>query len=80
MNRELENVRTGVVDAIDLLAPKGRIGIISFHSLEDRIVKETFKNSPFLRVVTKKPVRPGRPEILGNPSARSAKFRVAEKV
>jgi 16S rRNA (cytosine1402-N4)-methyltransferase len=80
VNQELENIRAGVNDAIALLAPKGRIGVISFHSLEDRIIKETFKTSPLLRIVTKKPIRPGRPEILANPSARSAKFRVAEKV
>ncbi len=80
VNQELVNIRTGLGDAIALLAPKGRVGVISFHSLEDRIIKEMFKSSPFLRIVTKKPIRPGRPEILGNPSARSAKFRVAEKV
>ncbi|MBA4416442.1 MAG: 16S rRNA (cytosine(1402)-N(4))-methyltransferase [Syntrophus sp. (in: bacteria)] len=80
VNQELENIKTGVKDAITLLAPKGRIGVISFHSLEDRIIKETFKGSDSLALVTKKPIRPERPEILENPSARSAKFRVAEKL
>jgi len=80
VNQELESIRTGVNDAIAMLAQKGRIGVISFHSLEDRIIKETFRNSPVLSIVTKKPIRPGRPEVLSNPSARSAKFRVAEKL
>ena len=80
VNQELENIRAGVNDAIAMLAQKGRIGVISFHSLEDRIIKETFRNSPELRIITKKPVRPGRPEVISNPSARSAKLRVAEKL
>ncbi len=79
VNGELQNLRTGLCAAIAMVAPQGRIGVISFHSLEDRIVKETFRDSPFLNVVTKKPIRPGRPEIVANPRARSAKFRVAEK-
>ena len=80
VNQELDSIRTGVNDAIALLAQKGRIGVISFHSLEDRIIKETFRNSSALSIVTKKPIRPGRPEVLSNPSSRSAKFRVAEKL
>ncbi|MDR2019117.1 MAG: 16S rRNA (cytosine(1402)-N(4))-methyltransferase RsmH [Syntrophobacterales bacterium] len=80
VNQELNNMRSGLSDAIAMLAPKGRIGVISFHSLEDRIVKETFRGSPLLRLVTKKPIRPERPEVLLNPRARSAKLRVAEKL
>ncbi|OPY65644.1 MAG: Ribosomal RNA small subunit methyltransferase H [Syntrophorhabdus sp. PtaU1.Bin002] len=79
VNGELDNVRSGLADAIDMVRPTGRIGVISFHSLEDRIVKEMFRMSPVLSIITKKPIRPGRPEILTNPRARSAKFRVAEK-
>ena len=79
VNQELDNIKIGVNDAIDMLAPTGRIGVISFHSLEDRIIKETFRSSPLLGVVTKKPIRPERPEVLSNPRSRSAKFRVAEK-
>lgn len=79
VNGELDNVRSGLADAIDMVRPTGRIGVISFHSLEDRIVKEMFRTSPVLSIITKKPIRPGRPEILTNPRARSAKFRVAEK-
>ncbi len=78
-NRELENVKTGVESAIEMLNTKGRIGVITFHSLEDRIVKETFRNSQVLKVLTKKPLRPGREEMLANPRSRSAKLRIAEK-
>jgi 16S rRNA (cytosine1402-N4)-methyltransferase len=80
VNQELDNIRTGVADAITLLAPGGRIGVISFHSLEDRIIKEMFKSSPLLKLLAKKPIRPLRPEVLSNPRARSAKFRLAEKL
>ena len=62
-----------------MLNPKGRIGVISFHSLEDRMMKETFRNSPALTVLTKKPIRPERTEALANPRSRSAKLRIAEK-
>jgi 16S rRNA (cytosine1402-N4)-methyltransferase len=79
VNGELENVRAGIGDAIDLLSPKGRIGVISFHSLEDRIAKNILKNSPLLKVLTKKTIRPDRAEIKENPRARSAKLRIAEK-
>ncbi len=80
VNRELENLEAGLSAAIDLLAPGGRIGVISFHSLEDRIVKSTFRSTPSLSVITKRPIRPGRTEIVRNPRSRSAKFRVAEKI
>ena len=78
-NHELDNLKTGLGSAIEMLNPKGRIGVITFHSLEDRIVKETFKNSPALGVLTKKPIRPERKEALANPRSRSAKLRIAEK-
>lgn len=78
-NHELENLKTGVESAIEMLNPKGRIGVISFHSLEDRMMKETFRNSPVLTVLTKKPIRPERTEAITNPRSRSAKLRIAEK-
>lgn len=80
VNGELKNIDKGVDEAIDILAPEGRIGVISFHSLEDRIIKNKFKNSPLLMTITKKPYRPEREEIRENPSARSAKLRIAEKI
>ncbi len=79
VNRETKNLRTGVNDAIDMLNGNGRIGVISFHSLEDRAIKEIFKTSTAVNAVTKKPIRPERGEIRSNPSSRSAKLRVAEK-
>jgi len=80
VNQELRNLEAGLVAAIGLLAPGGRVGVISFHSLEDRMVKTMFKAAPNLTLLTKKPIRPGRPEILRNPRSRSAKLRIAEKV
>lgn len=80
VNNELHNIEAGINDAIDMLLPGGRIGVISFHSLEDRIVKNTFKNSAVLRIHTKKPIVPDMVEIHNNPRARSAKLRIAEKI
>ena len=79
VNSELKNLTTGITDAADVLAPQGRIGVISFHSLEDRIVKNIFKTSALLTTITKKPVKAGRSEMKQNPSSRSAKLRVAER-
>jgi 16S rRNA (cytosine1402-N4)-methyltransferase len=79
VNQELKSLETGLTAAIDLLAPRGRVGVISFHSLEDRMVKTIFKTAPELTVLTKKPIRPSRPEIVRNPRSRSAKLRIAEK-
>jgi 16S rRNA (cytosine1402-N4)-methyltransferase len=80
VNQELKNLETGLKAAIDLVAPRGRVGVISFHSLEDRMVKTMFKAAPELTILTKKPIRPGRPEIVRNPRSRSAKLRIAEKI
>jgi 16S rRNA (cytosine1402-N4)-methyltransferase len=79
VNQELRNLETGLYAAIELLAPSGRVGVISFHSLEDRIAKRILKAAPGMTVVTKKPIRPGRVEITRNPRSRSAKLRIAEK-
>jgi len=79
VNSELKNLEKAITCAMELLTQKGRIGIISFHSLEDRIVKNMFKNSPALMVLTKKPIRPSMNETRENVSARSAKLRIAEK-
>ncbi|MCX5812756.1 MAG: 16S rRNA (cytosine(1402)-N(4))-methyltransferase RsmH [Proteobacteria bacterium] len=79
VNDELKSLQKGIEGAIDMLSPKGRIGVISFHSLEDRITKFAFRDSPALDVITKKPIRPEKIETKENPSSRSAKLRIAEK-
>ncbi len=80
VNNELENVKRLLEQSVDLLKKGGRIVVISFHSLEDRIVKNFFRSSEKLRVITKKPVVPSEEEIRRNPRARSAKLRVAERI
>ncbi len=81
VNQELENLKKAIPQAVELLKPKGRIIVISFHSLEDRIVKNFFlDNQDKLKIITKKPVRPSEEEIEINIRARSAKMRVAEKI
>ncbi len=83
VNQELDNLKVALTDAIDLLNPGGRIVVISYHSLEDRIVKHTLRNSAKegkLTVLTKKPICPQEAEISSNPRARSAKLRVGERL
>ncbi len=80
INNELKNIYDGVNNAIDILAPNGKIITICYHSLEDRIVKNIFKTRKDIKVLTKKPLTPQTEEILLNRSARSAKLRVAQKV
>ena len=78
VNRELNNLQEILEDGPGLLKPGGRFCIISFHSLEDRMVKRSFLGNPKLRVLTKKPVVPGEQERRENPRSSSAKLRVAE--
>lgn len=93
VNRELDTIAEGVSKAIHMLSQGGKIGVISFHSLEDRIVKNIFKDAsarpkkgdkaaplPFLKLLTKKPIAPTLQEIRLNPRSRSAKLRFAEKI
>ncbi len=80
VNRELEVLEKVLPQIVDVLAVGGRIALISFHSLEDRIVKNYFRSCPQLRVLTKHPIQATREEELANPRSRSAKLRVAEKV
>jgi 16S rRNA (cytosine1402-N4)-methyltransferase len=98
VNDELSALEEGLASAVKLLRPGGRIGVISFHSLEDRIVKNFFrentkrcicppeklkcdcKHSPLLKIITKKPIKPGKEEIEKNPRSRSALLRIAEKL
>ena len=97
VNRELEALHAVLEDATALLVPGGRMVVISYHSLEDRIVKVHFRGpagadheewrvpvpaprpAPLLRVLTRKPVRPGVEECERNPRARSARLRIAER-
>src|SRR6185437_12297441 len=77
VNDELDALRDGLHAAIRRLRTAGRIVVISFHSLEDRIVKQTLRGDDRLETLTKKPLVPGDREIAGNPRARSAKLRAA---
>jgi len=79
VNDELGSLSDGMDAAVDLLARGGRIGIITFHSLEDRMVKQRFRGDAALTVLTRKAIRPGIDETRNNPRSRSAKLRVAEK-
>lgn len=79
VNRELESLEISLPQAVEILKPGGRLAIISYHSLEDRIVKNFLKQNEKLRVITKKPVRPERLETVANPASRSAKLRGAVK-
>jgi 16S rRNA (cytosine1402-N4)-methyltransferase len=82
VNDEFAALKEGLAAAIDLLTPGGRVAVISFHSLEDRIVKQAFRAAEDADVgtrITKKPMAPSRAEQVSNPRARSAKLRIFEK-
>lgn len=80
VNDELETLKRALDGARSIVKERGRIAVITFHSLEDRIVKRAFRDASDLRLVTKKPLIPTEDEINQNPRARSAKLRVAEKI
>jgi 16S rRNA (cytosine1402-N4)-methyltransferase len=97
VNEELEELAEALPAAVDMLRPEGRIAVISFHSLEDRIVKRFFREQehgcicppdlpvcacgrePVLRVLTRRPIRPGAHELEANPRSASARLRVAAR-
>jgi len=79
VNRELENLKEVLPQSVDLLEKEGTLVVISFHSLEDRMVKTFFKDNPALTLLTKKPVIASVHEIQDNPRSRSAKLRAARK-
>ena len=98
VNRELEALEEFLPQALTSLASAGRVAVISFHSLEDRIVKQYFKkesqdcicppkqpmctcgHKAVVRILTRRPIRPGATEVNANPRSRSARLRVAEKI
>ena len=83
VNRELDDLRALVNAAPRILKPEGRVVVISFHSLEDRIVKDAFRESVkqgYFRLLTKKPLTATEEESDRNPRARSAKLRAAERI
>jgi len=83
VNSELDSLKKGLNSAIKLLKPHSRLVVISFHSLEDKIIKDTFKNfsqQKILSILTKKPIVPSLQEINENPRSRSAKLRCVEKL
>ncbi len=83
VNDELNNLRLSLPQAVELLGQGGRLAILSFHSLEDRIVKNFFKEREkegILQIINPKPIGPTDGEIKANPRSRSAKLRIAEKL
>jgi 16S rRNA (cytosine1402-N4)-methyltransferase len=79
VNEELKSLEIALRRLPDRLKPGGRLAVISFHSLEDRRVKEAFRDDPRCHALTRKPVRPTEAEMARNPRSRSAKLRVAER-
>lgn len=83
VNDELSSIQSGLKDAFEILLPQGRIAVITFHSIEDGLVKRIFKalaHEKKATLITKKPIAPSHKEIKKNPRARSAKIRVIEKI
>lgn len=83
VNDELNSLKEALPQALEVLEKSGRLVVISFHSLEDRIVKDQFKDweeKNLVKILTKKPVEPSAEEILQNPRSRSGKLRAVEKL
>lgn len=83
VNNELDNLEKFLPQAMEVLNKRGRLAVISFHSLEDRIVKQYFKDQSkhqFIKLVVQKPLVPSEKEINRNPRSRSAKLRIIEKL
>jgi 16S rRNA (cytosine1402-N4)-methyltransferase len=82
-NHEIENISHGLAGALDVLAPRGRLVALSYHSLEDREVKQALRAGRIARklsILTPKPIRPTAEEVAENPRARSARLRAAEVI
>ncbi len=82
VNQELANLQAVLPPAVEILPTSGRLAVITFHSLEDRIVKQFFKSQAgrALKLINKKPIIASRAEVQSNPASRSAKLRIIEKV
>jgi len=85
VNQELDLLQPALQDAVSLLKGGGRLCVVAFHSLEDRVVKHTFRSlaggeNPTITLLTKKPVVADTQEIQQNPRARSAKLRIAQRL
>lgn len=80
VNHELDQVEQAMKTLPACLRPGGRLVVISFHSLEDRIVKHAMREQPLLRAITKKPIEASSMEQESNPRSRSAKLRIAERI
>jgi 16S rRNA (cytosine1402-N4)-methyltransferase len=83
VNDELTTLSQGLEGAVQILKLGGRLAVISYHSLEDRIVKQYFKKveeEGKVYIITKKPIVPGKEEMKENPRSRSAKLRIIEKI
>jgi 16S rRNA (cytosine1402-N4)-methyltransferase len=83
VNREQENLSTFLELAPKRLTRGGRLGVISFQSMEDRMVKQAFRSAErtgLLRIITKNPISPSPAELASNPRSRSSKLRAAEKL
>ena len=83
VNRELEILEAAVNKAIAILNKKARICVISFHSLEDRVIKFAFRKAEadgLINIITPKPLTPAQSEVVANPASRSSKLRVAERI
>lgn len=86
VNNETEILKKALVEASGLLKQGGRICVITFHSLEDRVIKHTFRelsrggNGPILKIITYRPIKPTLDEQRSNPRSRSAKLRAAERI
>ncbi len=80
VNSEIENLQEFIPKAINVLAESGILVVISFHSIEDRIVKHSLKNNKQVKVLTKKPIIPSTEEVIINSKSRSAKLRACQKL
>ena len=80
VNREIEAIKAVLAAAPEALRPGGRLAVISYHSLEDRLVKTTLRESAVLKALTRKPITPSQEEVALNPRSRSARLRAAERL